>query len=48
MVALNSRWLARIVAVLILLAFFLLMAHLQSRLVGIKQTRDLPEPTSTR
>lgn len=47
-VVLNSRWLARIVAVLILLAFFLLMAHLQSRLVQIKQTRDRPEPTSTR
>lgn len=46
-VAVNSRWIARIVGVLILLAFFLLMAHLQSRLLQMRP-QDRPASTSTR
>ena len=47
-VVLNSRWIARIVCILILLAFFLLMADLQSRLVRLQQNQGKPAPSATR
>ena len=47
-VIVNSRWVARIVAVLMLLAFFLLMANLQRRLMEMRQMQDQPVQTTTR
>lgn len=43
----NARWVARIVAVIILLVFFLVMANLQRRLIELQRTRK-PPATSTR
>jgi hypothetical protein len=45
---LNSRWIARIVGILLLLAFIILMADLQSRLVRMQRTKDRPAPAGTR
>jgi hypothetical protein len=44
-VAVNSRWIARIVALMILVIFFLLMAHLQSRLVRLQKAQPAPAAT---
>lgn len=42
----NPRWIARIAGILLLLAFLLLLANLQSRLVEMQRTRS--PVTSTR
>ncbi|HEY3054726.1 MAG TPA: hypothetical protein VGK31_02215 [Thermoanaerobaculia bacterium] len=43
----SARWIARIIAIFMLIAFIMLLANLQRRLVEIRQTRR-PAPTSTR
>ena len=47
-VVVSARWIARIVAVLILLAFIILMANLQTKLVKMQRSQPRPAPTSTR
>lgn len=46
-VRVNARWVARIVAVIILLVFFIVMASLQRRLIELQRMRK-PPATSTR
>ena len=43
----NSRWTARIVGIIMLIAFLLLRAHLQTRLVEIERARRANSTTST-
>lgn len=45
----SSRWIARFVALLMLLGFFLLFANLQTKLLRLQQqSRRTPPATSTR
>jgi flagellar biogenesis protein FliO len=45
--AVSTRWVARVVALLILLVFFLVMANLQRRLMQLQRMHK-PTATSTR
>jgi hypothetical protein len=46
-VVMNSRWIARAIGILMLLAFILLMANLQRRLIDMQQMRK-PAPARAR
>ncbi len=44
----STKWIARIVGLLMLLAFFIIMANLQRKLVEMRQTQqDAPVPATT-
>ena len=43
----SSRWTARIIGILMLVAFLLLLANLQKRLVEIERTRRANTTTTT-
>jgi flagellar biogenesis protein FliO len=44
----SARWVARIMALILILAFFFLFAHLQKRLIELQQRGPGPATTSTR
>lgn len=47
-VRLSARWVARFMALLLILVFFFLFANLQKRLVELQQGSRRPARTSTR